>query len=177
MNGFSFIVTTASLKHEGYLKSLGATHVIDRHRTSEEVLAELEKIVGGTPVMFSYDSQGDKASQYLAYDALSRGGGMVCVQPRQSQLEGKAKPEDEKTVAAPFASFQLPCNRDLGLEVYKRLTDWIKDGTIVVRAPSLRLRLGLFPDGFFCPAEQGGSTPERPFRHRRWSGPHEGGQC
>ena len=132
MNGFSFIVTTASLKHESYLKSLGATHVIDRHRTPEEVLAELRAIVGEALVTFSYDSQADRVSQHLAYDALNRGGGMVSVDRRLTHLKGKTIEEDGKMVAGPYASFQLPGNRDLGLEVYKRLTGWVKDGTLVV---------------------------------------------
>lgn len=29
--GFSPIITTSSIRHEAYLRSLGATHVIDRH--------------------------------------------------------------------------------------------------------------------------------------------------
>ena len=133
MNGFSFIVTTASLKHEDYLKSLGATHIIDRHRASEEVLAELKAIVGEAPVTFSYDSQGNQTTQHLAYDALSKGGGMVFVNPLKPLLDGKMRPEDRKTVVRPSGSFQLPWNHDLGLEVYKRLTGWVRDGTIVVR--------------------------------------------
>ena len=66
--------------------------------------------------------------------ALGQGGGFVSVMPHSNEpIEDLIKPEDGKRVARPFASLQIPANRDLGVEIYKRLPDWLADGTIVVR--------------------------------------------
>ncbi|TFK63901.1 NAD(P)-binding protein, partial [Pluteus cervinus] len=51
-SGFSPIITTASLKHAEYLKSIGATHVINRNSS---LAAEITKITD-KPVLFALDA-------------------------------------------------------------------------------------------------------------------------
>ena len=77
LNGFSPIITTSSLKHEAVLKSLGATHVLDRSFSSDAVLAEIVNITQDKPVAYAYDAISEKETQCLAYDALGEGGALA----------------------------------------------------------------------------------------------------
>ncbi|KAK7049306.1 hypothetical protein VNI00_005907 [Paramarasmius palmivorus] len=55
--GFSTIITYASDKHAEFLKSLGATHVIDRKLVSTAQLSdEVKKVTGGKPVNVVHDA-------------------------------------------------------------------------------------------------------------------------
>ncbi|KAH9906118.1 GroES-like protein [Epithele typhae] len=132
MNGFSPVVTTAAPKHAAFLRSLGATHVVDRALPTPELLAAVSTAASDAPVAFAYDAIGEVDTQRLAYAALGDHGGFVSVMPRAGpevlapvQSEG-----DGKRVARLFASFQVSPNQALGVEVYKRLTGWLADGTV-----------------------------------------------
>ncbi|KAJ7192629.1 chaperonin 10-like protein [Mycena pura] len=52
LSGFSTIITTASIKHESYLKSLGATHVIDRSLPDAEVVKAVATLAPTLSVVF-----------------------------------------------------------------------------------------------------------------------------
>ena len=134
LQGFSPIITTSSLKHEAWLKSLGATHIIDRSRPVPDILAELPKITGGKPIVYAYDSIGDPETQNMGFDALAPGGGLVSTLLFTDPVlkEKIARGNGSKKLARPFASYQLPGNKALGVEIYKRLTEWLETGVVVV---------------------------------------------
>ncbi|KAF7326491.1 Dehydrogenase azaJ [Mycena venus] len=52
LSGFSPIITTASLKHESFLKSLGATHVINRSLPDTEVVKAVAALAPTLSVVF-----------------------------------------------------------------------------------------------------------------------------
>ncbi|KAI0694764.1 GroES-like protein [Earliella scabrosa] len=133
LQGFSPIITTSSLKHEAWLKSLGATHIIDRSRPITDILAELPKITGGKPIVYAYDSIGDPETQNMGFDALAPGGGLVSTLMFTDPVlkEKIARDNGSKKLARPFASYQLPGNKVLGVEIYMRLTEWLETGVIV----------------------------------------------
>ena len=54
--GFSPIIATASPRNAALLKSLGATHVLDRALPTDAALAELAKLTAGAPLGFAYDA-------------------------------------------------------------------------------------------------------------------------
>ena len=140
MNAFLPIIATSSLKHTAFLKSLGATHILDRALSPEAIPAEVAKITEGIPLEYAYDAVSDKFTQCMAYEALAPGGGLVSVFPNsEALLADRAREGDGKRVARPFSSFRLPGNHALGIEVYKRMTGWLRDGTIVVRTSFLAL--------------------------------------
>ncbi|KAI0741794.1 GroES-like protein [Daedaleopsis nitida] len=153
LQGFSPIITTSSLKHTDYLKSLGAAHVVDRSLPSETILAELPKLTGGKPIKYAYNTIGGEATHYLAYDALAPGGSLVTVDPRTTVLDAKVTRDKEAglapiKIAKPFASLRLPGNLALGVEVYKRLTEWLITGVVVPnRVEVLPGGLAAVPDG------------------------------
>ena len=59
---------------------------------------------------------------------------MVLVLPDQIPAELK-KAEDRKTVVHMAGNVRFPENRQIGIQVYSRLTAWLRDGLIVVRPP------------------------------------------
>ncbi|KAJ7615997.1 hypothetical protein FB45DRAFT_1035163 [Roridomyces roridus] len=52
LSGFSTIITTASLKHSDSLKSLGATHIIDRTLTDAAVVEAISALAPGLSIVF-----------------------------------------------------------------------------------------------------------------------------
>ena len=132
LSGFSSIITTTSLRNEPLIKSLGATHVLDRNLSSEATLAKLNQIAGGRPIECIYDAISQAETQQLAYRALAPGGVLVIVLPdkipAQLKLEG-----DGKKVVMPFGLVHLPENRQGGVDTFKRLTEWLETGVLVVR--------------------------------------------
>ena len=125
------IITTASLKNTDLLKSLGATHVIDRQLSSDEILAEISKITSGTPIEYVYDAISLADTEPVAYQALAPGGVLVLVLPDVIPPEIKDKADGKKVVNA-FGNVQVPHNRKLGVEMYNRLTEWLETGVLVV---------------------------------------------
>ena len=136
MNGFSPVIATSSLKHTIFLKSIGATHILDRALSPEKIFDEVSNITGGVPLAYAFDVVSDKTTLGMAYDALAQGGGLVSVLPGGSEplLADHVREGDRKRVVHAAGSLhRIPANRALGLEVYKRVSDWLKDGTLVVR--------------------------------------------
>ncbi|RPD57987.1 GroES-like protein [Lentinus tigrinus ALCF2SS1-7] len=133
LGGFSPIITTASLHNTEYLKSLGATYIIDRNLPDATILAELQKLTEGKPIVYAFDAIGYEATQELAYAAVAPGGAVVTVNPaadvalkEKVQRDGSAK-----AVGVCFGDLRIPPHRKLGDELYGRLTEWLEKGLIV----------------------------------------------
>ncbi|RDX56945.1 GroES-like protein [Lentinus brumalis] len=133
LQGFSPIITTSSLKHTDYLKSLGATHVLDRSLPPAKLLAQLPELTAGQPIVYAYDAISAAETQHLAYDALAPGGGLVVTHPFSVEILAEREERDggSKKVARPYASLQWPGNVRLGEELYARLTEWLEKGIVV----------------------------------------------
>ncbi|KAJ3322334.1 hypothetical protein HDU93_003122 [Gonapodya sp. JEL0774] len=67
LSGFTKIVTNAGAKHADFLKSLGATDVLDRTTASTEAF---KTAIGSVPLAFVYDSISDKSTQKLSVSIL-----------------------------------------------------------------------------------------------------------
>lgn len=129
LSGFSPIIATASKKHESYLKSFGATHVIDRSIEASALLAEVHKITD-TPIDIVYDSVGSADTQNAGYNLLGPGGKLVLVLP--SALGDKD--EDGKKVISTFGSPFSPVNKELFTGLYAKLNTYLVDGAVQVRS-------------------------------------------
>ncbi|KAH9921196.1 GroES-like protein [Epithele typhae] len=127
--GFSPIITTASPRNRELLRSLGATHVLDRALPDAAVLAELPRLTSGRPIPLVYDAISLPETQTLAYRALADGGGLVVVLPSEIP-DGLRKAGDGKTVAASYGSPYLAEHRAFGEEVYAWLGEWLETGVI-----------------------------------------------
>ncbi|RXW13581.1 hypothetical protein EST38_g12274 [Candolleomyces aberdarensis] len=82
LSGFTYIITTASAKHTEYLKSLGATHIVDRDIPVAEIPAALKNIVGSLEIESAYDAIGDAdTSLAQAMAAIVPGGRVLTTNP------------------------------------------------------------------------------------------------
>lgn len=134
--GFSPIIATSSLRHESFLKSIGATHVIDRSLANDVALAEIQKITGGKPVAYAFCAFAfADEPQHLTYDALGPNGSLIITNPAARPVLAAKVERDggTKKVAYPSAFWHLPEHIDLWNEVRDRQTEWLQTGVLVVR--------------------------------------------
>ncbi len=131
-SGYSPIITTASLHNEALLKSLGANAVLDRKLPASFILHELQKLAGGKPLEYVFDAISAADTQTLAYDALAPGGTLFIVLNDEIP-EDKKKAGGDKRVVHGFGSVHVPENREIGVQLFSRLTEWLETGVIVVR--------------------------------------------
>lgn len=131
LSGFSPIITTSSLRHEEFLKSIGATHIIDRTLPSDTIQAEVTKLAGHKPVEYVYDSISSAETQQLGYEVLAPGGDLLLVNPQAIPAE-KKKTSDNKKILNVFADVQAPENRDVVVGIWSHITELFATGKLVV---------------------------------------------
>lgn len=114
------------------LKSLGATHVLNRFLAPSAIISSLKDITGGVPIEYVHDTVSIPDTQTLAYEALAPGGVLIVVLQDVIPAELK-KDSNGKKIVNVAGNVHFSQNRQIGIEVYKRLTGWLRDGVIVVR--------------------------------------------
>ena len=134
LSGFSPIITTASLRNTDLLKSLGATHVIDRHTPASSFASEIASITT-SPISLVFDSVGTAETQQLGYDTLAEGGHIVVVLKSSIQ----ETPGSTKKVVGVFGNVQVTANREIGRALAQSLSGLLESGNIIVRTPSFRV--------------------------------------
>ena len=72
---------TSSLKHADYLKSLGATHVLDRGTSEESLVSQIRDIAHNKPIELIYDTVG-AITQTCVDLILAPGGGFILADPK-----------------------------------------------------------------------------------------------
>ncbi|EKM58614.1 uncharacterized protein PHACADRAFT_207426 [Phanerochaete carnosa HHB-10118-sp] len=127
LSGFSPIITTASKHNEEYLKSLGATHVIDRTISLSSLPAALRAITE-KPIMYGADAISTAETQNAMYNVVAPGGNLLI--DTHNQI-GKDKLESgEKFVAQVFGDVQHPPEQACGLALYANITGLLERGEI-----------------------------------------------
>lgn len=124
MLGLSPIITTSSLKHTEFLKSLGATHVLDRKTPAASLLSEIKEIAGG-PIKYVYDAISLRETQELAHDLIVPGGQVVLVLPPKITIS------EDKTMFQTLGIWVFPENRELLERLYSKLTGLLEEGVIL----------------------------------------------
>ncbi|KAH9481171.1 Zinc-type alcohol dehydrogenase-like protein C2E1P3.01 [Psilocybe cubensis] len=125
LSGFSPIFTTASPKHTVFLKSLGATHILDRSLSSSDMRAEIKKICNDKPIHFVYDTVSSEDTQRTALDILDSGGQMVAVNPL------KLTPSEDKKAFMVLGILRAPHNVELTETLYHdKISGWLERGLI-----------------------------------------------
>lgn len=125
LSGFSPIITTASLQNTALLKSLGATHVIDRAAP----LSSAVKTITSENITIIYDAISEKDTQNAAYDILAPGGTLVVVMPSAIE-EGKV--DSRKSVIMVYGSLHDPSQEELGKSLCRHLPSLLESGEIKV---------------------------------------------
>jgi NADPH:quinone reductase-like Zn-dependent oxidoreductase len=114
------------LKHEGLLKSLGATHVIDRRIPLTSLRSEVERITT-LPLEIVYDAVSIPDTQQAGYNLLAPGGFMVLVLP------AAIEPTEGKAFYLIWGVWFLPYTRDLGIKLHENLFGLFEEGVLRVR--------------------------------------------
>ena len=113
------------MKHEAFLKTLGATHVIDRNTPPTTLAGKVAEITN-RPLDIVFDSVSSNETQEFSHDLTAAGGTTVVVLPPQvDAAQGK-----EFVFAVGY--FRFPHTRPLGERLYSHLTQLIEDGHIKV---------------------------------------------
>ncbi|KAF8148881.1 chaperonin 10-like protein [Crassisporium funariophilum] len=124
LSGFSPIITTASLHHAAFLKSLGATHVLDRHLGPAPLRAEIAKITN-QPIKTVLDSISVEVTQQAGWDLLAPGGQLGTVLPPT------VKAEKEKSAVGVVGALSMPVNKALLETLYHdKITGFLEEGVI-----------------------------------------------
>ncbi|KAJ3979702.1 GroES-like protein [Lentinula detonsa] len=123
--GYSTVIAYASARHADYLKSLGATHVIDRGEVPVGSLAEASKKIANTPIKIAYNAVGDNDTRAACVDAIVEGGQVVDVNPEAKD------PGNGKKVFSVFGTSHYPPHREFGRILWKTLPKLVQEERIV----------------------------------------------
>ena len=127
LSGFSPIITTASLKHAESLKSLGATHVIDRNISASALASEVASITQNAPLKYAVDSISLADTQQTAYDLLAPGGQLAIFLPVA------IKTTEEKHIISAIGVINYPSNVELlNALFHDNFEQLLKEGVIKV---------------------------------------------
>ncbi|CCO33892.1 Protein TOXD OS=Cochliobolus carbonum GN=TOXD PE=3 SV=1 [Rhizoctonia solani AG-1 IB] len=126
--GFSPIATTASAKHEDFLKSLGATNIFDRNVDAKTVQSAFP-----SPVALVVDAISASSTQELAYEVLTTpspvpGAHLALVLPLADSVKEKNSGNQVTVHSVLGISHML---RDLSVPFWQSIGQWIKDGKFV----------------------------------------------
>ncbi|KLO16654.1 GroES-like protein [Schizopora paradoxa] len=124
LSGFSKIITTASLHNTEFLKSLGATHIIDRN---VDFVTEAKKILDGDSIDLIYDAVGNADLQAQALEMLEPGGQLVAAGGRRPIDKTKYPGKHYITLHADFRS---PEYWSLGKSLASKLHDLLASGAV-----------------------------------------------
>ncbi|TBU21579.1 GroES-like protein [Dichomitus squalens] len=128
LSGFSPIITTGSLHNTDLLKSFGATHVLDRKLSDEEIEAQVTQIAGGS-VDLVYDAVSVGGTFPLALALTAPGGNMLVVQVAPDKIVEEAR-KDGKTVHKIHGVFRTPINHEISRTLLAKLPDLLESGDI-----------------------------------------------
>ncbi|KAJ3869875.1 GroES-like protein [Lentinula novae-zelandiae] len=127
--GFGAIIAYASAKHTEFLKSLGATHVIDRNQISFADLPAALPRVYAQPVKVIYSAVVLSEAQDAAYACLANDGKLAVATPQLALKEDAETPG--KKVYGVFGSPYTPANREFGLVLWRHLPRLLESGVFV----------------------------------------------
>lgn len=134
-SGFGIIITTSSTPHHALLRSLGATHVLDRTRDMLPTIGQiLAKSPGGLPGQADVvvDAISLTECQRLAVQLTKPAGAIIYTLPPPEDL-----PLGHRKMVTPCALLQP--QPELGEALARVLPGWLKSGTIKVDSLSLLL--------------------------------------
>ncbi|KAJ2936606.1 hypothetical protein H1R20_g484, partial [Candolleomyces eurysporus] len=130
LSGFNPIITTSSLKHEEWLKSQGATHVVDRN--TPLTAQEAEKLAS-QPVLTVFDAISGADTQEQAIDLVAPGGRIAVVLEVVDAVKAKVEAQN-KTAVTVLGLKTLTADHEEKLrEFWANATKLLEDGDLKVR--------------------------------------------
>lgn len=129
MSGFSPIITTASLKNTNYLKSIGATHVLDRYLPFSQLEREVQRITNA-PINLIYDTVSIRETQEAAWRLLGPQGKLVLTLPPVVNKQ----PDDRRGIVLTNGNPHTEDNWETGRQLWLHLARLLGNGDIIVSA-------------------------------------------
>ncbi|KAI0359568.1 GroES-like protein [Trametes cingulata] len=126
LSGFSPIITTASLQNADLLKSLGATHVLDRKLPGETLVKQAVEIAGGYFDVV-YDAISTPETLATGYKATAPTGDFVIVLP--PPVPG-ADESSQKKIHLAYGYLKDPINQDFSKSFLAKLPQLLEAGDI-----------------------------------------------
>ena len=111
------------------MKSLGATHVIDRNTPTVDITLKVKEITS-EPVKIVYDAISEVETQHAAYDIVAPGGVFIHVTPL---LVDKAKITQDKETAWVFGSFYPDFHKEVAAGMANATPGYLESGEVKVR--------------------------------------------
>ncbi|KAJ7592232.1 GroES-like protein [Mycena floridula] len=130
ISGFSPIITYASARHGEHLKSLGATHIIDRNAIPIGGFADTVKKITDTPIKVAYDAISEPETLLAAYDTLTDGGQLAIVHPTD-QIASKSNKTVEIVWVRGIVHPPSPYMPEFGLTIFEHIGHLVEVGAIV----------------------------------------------
>ncbi|KAI0642025.1 GroES-like protein [Trametes meyenii] len=134
MSGFSPIIVTASIHNAELLRSLGATHVLDRNLLEDELLSQVREIAGGD-VEVVYDAVSIPDTLAVGYEVTALNGDFVRVLERD--LIPRAGVPLKKRTHMAHGLFITPINRAVGASLLAKLPHLLETGEIKPNRPEV----------------------------------------
>jgi len=125
MSGFFPIITTAALKHTNYLKSLGATHVVDRYLSFAGLQQAVARVTSA-PLNVIYDTVSIRETQDGAWKLLGPQGRLVLTLP--SVID--RRPDDPRLIVMTNGNPHTEDNWETGRQLWMQLGRWLEKGDI-----------------------------------------------
>ncbi|KAG6834121.1 hypothetical protein H0H93_011802, partial [Arthromyces matolae] len=128
LSGFSPIITTSSLKHTSFLKSLGATHVLDRNLPTPSLKSALSNLTNepiDIDIDIVYDAISLADTQQTGNDLLVPNGSLITVLNLAI-----TKREDVQHIQV-GGILKLPQNKELLEDLYANLPQLLEEGKIL----------------------------------------------
>ncbi|KAJ8088063.1 hypothetical protein PM082_013614 [Marasmius tenuissimus] len=125
--GYSAIITTSSLTHAEHLKSLGATHVLDRNTPVNELVLTIRDIIGQDKLHafeLAWDAVGAITQEYI--DLLAPGGGFILANPQALKPEFSFK--DGRRAIMPNGGAHA--FKEQGMALFEKLGGLLEAGVI-----------------------------------------------
>ncbi|KAJ7505086.1 hypothetical protein B0H11DRAFT_2343516 [Mycena galericulata] len=128
LNGSKILAVRAEMRtngilHTDYLKSLGATHVIDRKAVSTADVPAAVKKITSAPIKIVYDVISEAETRDACFAILATGGIAIAILP------GDDKDVDGKKFIFVLGSTHV--HREFGILMWKTLPKHVADGVIV----------------------------------------------
>lgn len=117
------------------MKSLGATHVIDRIEPISDLPTTIKGITD-EPIRIIYDAVSRVETENVAYDILASGGKMIVL---ANFAVDKSKVTPDKEILVVNGNFRGPAQRQVGIKLYATLTEFLALSEIKVRARVIRV--------------------------------------
>ncbi|TEB33445.1 GroES-like protein [Coprinellus micaceus] len=125
LSGFNPVITTASTKHEAFLKARGATHVLDRNVPLEAQL----KAINAFPIKNVIDAISTAETQKQGFDILAPGGKQVLFLDPEPLWEEEGSKQG-KTPVYVLGAKQFPQHIELLKELWNNFTGLLAGGDI-----------------------------------------------